>query len=151
VDFVACWAAVDGVAGVLVDDFEGSGFCDVEIFEAWFVDGALFDDEAGAVGILFAYGDGVSFFDLQCIFVSIDGRIDSQGEDMLMVSCKDLIMDHSSVRDDLVVHGFVNGLGRENSGGTNFEMDISRLTKLPCLELDRMCRAIQRCIHSWQL
>jgi hypothetical protein len=70
---------------------------------------------------------------------------------MLMVSCKDLIMDHSSVRDDLVVHGFVNGLGRENSGGTNFEMDISRLTKLPCLELDRMCRGIQRCIHSWQL
>jgi len=136
IDFVACGTAVDGVTGVLVDDFEGSGFGDVEVFEPWFLDGAFLDDEACAKGVFFADGNGVSFFYEERILLSVDGGIDSQGEDMLMVSREDLIVNDGTVGTALFVHGFVDGLSGQDSSCTYFEMDICCLAELPCLDVN---------------
>jgi hypothetical protein len=111
IDFVAGGSAVDGITGVLVDDFEGSRFCDVKIFESRFLDRTFLDDKSRSIGIFLPNGDWVSFFHHQSILGTIDGGIDSQGKDMLMVGGEDLIVDDGAVGNGLFVHGFVDWLG----------------------------------------
>ena len=109
-DFVTCWAAVDGVTCVFIDDFESSCFGDVEIFEAWFVDSAFLDDEACSVGVLLADGDRVGFFDQEGIFVPVNRGVNAQGEDMLMVRSKDPRVNNRSKGDADVVKFMIDGL-----------------------------------------
>jgi len=133
VDFVACRTTVDGVTSVLVDDFEGSGFSDIKIFEPWFLDGTFLEDKACAEGVVFADGNGMGFFHNKSILLAVDGGINSQRKDMLMMCCEDLIVDDSAVWKTLFVHGFMDGLGRQDSRGTDFEMNIRCLAELPGL------------------
>ena len=54
---------------------------------------------------------------------------------MLMMCSKNLIVDNSTIRTTDFIHGFVNGLGGQNTGCPDFKMNIRSLTKLPCLKL----------------
>jgi hypothetical protein len=131
VKLVASWATVDGVLGVLVDDLERTRLGDIQIFKARFLDHTLLNDEPGAIRILLAHGNRMSLFYQQGVLEPIDSRVNSEGKDVLMMSGQDLIVDNGAVGRALGVEGLVDGLGAEDTGGTDFEVDVGGGAELP--------------------
>ena len=124
-----------------------------------FLNDTFLDNEAGSVRIILSDRDRVSFFHEEGILCSVDGGINSQGKDVLMMRREDLIVNHGSVRNAFFVHGSVDGLCRRNARCTDFEMNICCLTELPCLNVSHVATGTKwgreggvarKYIRSWQ-
>lgn len=139
VELVTGGAAVDGVLGVLVDDLERPRLGDIQIFKARFLDNTLLNDEARAVRILLAHGNRMSLFYQQRILKPIDSRINSQRKDVLMMSSQDLIVNNGAVGRALGVERLVDGLSAEDTGGTDFELDVGGGAELPGEDVFVIC------------
>jgi hypothetical protein len=133
VEFVTRWAAIDRISNGFVNNFEDSGFGYVEIFEAGFVDCAFLDDKPRSIGIIFTERNRMSFFNDKRIFLAVDSRVYAEGEDVLMMSTQNLIMNNCTIWKDFFVHGPVDRLGGQNSCCSHFKIDISGLTESPRL------------------
>jgi|SRR5579859_5159983 len=133
IKLVAGGLAVDRIAGTLVDNLEDTGFGDIEISISRLVHDALLDGESSPVGVLLAHGNRMRLLNDKRILLSVDRRINTEREDVLMVRSEDLVVDNGSPRQDLVVHRLVDGLRGEDTGRADFDMDVGSLSESPCL------------------
>ncbi len=79
---------------------------------------------ADAMGIEVRAGHGVGFFVDEAVTMAINGRVDAQGEDVLVVSGKDARVDNGAPGDG---DAWVNGLGVEDAGGADFVDELAGL------------------------
>lgn len=124
VDLVRNGLVVDGIAHSGVLDLEDSVRSIVDVVAAGLSDEGLFAVVAGSVRVEVAAGHGVRFVVDKSVLVAVDHGIDAEGEDVLMVSGEDAWVDNRTPWD---FEAFVDGLGRENTSGTDF---VSQLTGL---------------------
>lgn len=104
VDFVGDGLVVDGVADVDVLNFEGAVGVGVEVVAAGLRDEGFFGVVACAVGVEVAAGHRESIVVYEAVGVAVDGGVDAEGEDVLVVGCQDSWVDDSAPRDaDAVV------------------------------------------------
>lgn len=116
VDFVADRFAVDGVAGGFVEDFEAAARVVVGVEAGRFGDGGFRDGVADAVGVEVGDGHGVHFVVDEAVGVAVDGGVDAQREDVLVVDGEDAGVDDGAPGDFDV---FVDGLGADDAGGSD--------------------------------
>lgn len=116
VDFVADSFAVDGVAGGLVEDFEGAAGVVVGVEAGRLFDRGFRDGVADAVGVEVGDGHGMDFVVDEAVGVAVDGGVDAQGEDVLVVDGEDAGVDDGA---PWYFDAFVYGLGADDAGGSD--------------------------------
>lgn len=84
------------------------------------------DGIADAVGIEVRAGHGVGFFVDEAVRMAINGGIDAQGENMLVVSGEDARMDNGAPGDG---DAGINGLSAEDAGGADFIDELAGLVE----------------------
>lgn len=124
VDLVADGLAVDGVADGGVLDLEGSVDVVVDVDAAGFLDHRFFHHVARSLWVQCRARHGVGFVVDESIVVPVDGGVDTEGEDVLVVGREHAWVDDCAPRD---LETFVDGLGAEDTGGADFVDDISSL------------------------
>ena len=123
-DLVADRFAVDGVAGGVVENLEGAGRVEIGIQAGGVRDGGLLDGIANPVGVELGEGHWVNFVVNETVGVPIDGRVDTEGEDVLMVDGEDARVDDGA---PWYFNTFVDGLGTDDPGGSDL---VGQLTGL---------------------
>lgn len=126
VDAVADRFAVDGVAGGFVEDLEGAGGVGVGVEAGGFPDGGFRDGVADAVRVEVGEGHGVDFVVDEAVGVPVDGRVDAEGEDVLVVDGQDAGVDDCA---PWYFDAFVNGLGADDAGCSDLVGELARLVE----------------------
>ena len=126
VDFVADGLAVDGVPDGGVLDLKGSVAVVVGVKPTGFFYHGFFHDIARTLGVQLGARHCKCFVIDEPVVMAIERRVDSEGEDVLMMCGKHARMDDCAPRD---FDTLIDGLGAEDTGGTNFVDYISRLVE----------------------
>ncbi len=113
VDLVADGFAVDGVPGGFVQDFEGAGGVVVCVEAGGLLDGGFRDGVADSVRVKFRDAHGVNFVVDEAVGVAVDGWVDAEREDVLVVDGEDARVDDGSPWH---FDAFVNGLSADDAG-----------------------------------
>lgn len=126
VDLVADGFAVDRVADGGVLDLEGSVEVVVGVDAAGFFDHGFFHHVAGSLRVQRGARHGVCFVVDEPIIMAVDGGVDAEGEDVLVVCGEYAWMDDCTPRD---LETFVDGLCAEDACGSDFIDDVSGLVE----------------------
>lgn len=126
-DLVGDWGAVDGVEDVGVGDFEDAVGVWGEVVAAGVGDGGVGGGVAGAVGVEGGARHGVGFRVDERVGGAVEGGVDAEGEDVLVVDGED-----AGVHDGAEGDGdaFVDGLGGEDAGGADLVGELAGLVEL---------------------
>ena len=116
VDLVRDRLAVDGIPHRSVLDLEHPVLLVVGIETAGLFDDRLLHVVTDAVWVEVIARHGMRFIVDKSIVVPVNGRVDTEGEDVLMVNGKDAWMDNSAPRH---LDAFVDGRGAEDPCGAN--------------------------------
>lgn len=108
-------------------DLEGTVDIVIEVVAARGGDGCSVYGVADAVGVEIAAGHGVGFVVNDAVEGTIDHRVYTEGEDVLMVGCEDTGVNDCSPWDGKT---FVNWLGREDTSGADLVHNFSGLVEL---------------------
>ncbi len=126
VDFVGDWFSVDGVADGGVLDLEDAVGVRVEVEARGDFDEGFLDGVADAVGVEGRAGHGVAFFVDEAVRVAVDGWVDAEREDVLVVGGEDARVDNGAPGDG---DAFIDGLGADDAGGADFVGEFAGLVK----------------------
>jgi hypothetical protein len=125
-DLVCHWLAVDWVSHIGVLDLEGAVVLVRGVITTRFFDDRLLHIVTGTKRVEIGSTHWKGFIIYQAIIITIDHGIDTQAENMLVMNRKNTGV-HD--RSKWYFHTFVNGLGAENSGGSDFVIDFSGLVE----------------------
>lgn len=117
VDLVGDRLSVDGVEGGGVLDLEGAGRGGGQVEALGGGDDVVGDGVADAVGVEIGAGHGVGGGGDEAVVVPVDGRVDAEGEDVLVVGGEDAGVDDGAPGDG---DAGVDGLGADDAGGSDF-------------------------------
>ena len=126
VDLVRDRFAVDGVDGVRVGDLVGQVGGLVEVQAAGVGDLALADGVAHAVRVEVGFLHGEGFGGEDAVSVAVDGGVDAEGEDVLVVGGQDAGVDDGAPGDG---EASVDGLGGDDAGGADLVGQLAGLVE----------------------
>lgn len=126
VDLVADGLAVDWVPGGFVENLEGAGGVGVGVQAGGRVHRPLRDGVADAVGVEVGEGHGVDFVVDEAVGVAVDGRVDAEGEDVLVVDGEDAGVDDGA---PWYFDALVDGLGADDAGRSDLVGQLAGLVE----------------------
>ena len=126
VDFVGDWLSVDGVADGGVLNFEDAVAVWVEVEARGGFDKGFLDGVADAVEVKGRAGHRVAFFVGEAVRLAVDGWVDAEREDVLVVGSEDARVDDGAPRDG---DPFVDGLGTDDAGGADLIREFTGLVE----------------------
>ena len=126
VDLISDWFPIDRVAHSGVLDFENAVGVWVEIEACGSLDEGFLGGVADAVGVEGRARHGMAFLVDEAISVAVDGRVDAEGEDVLVVCCQ-----HARVNDGAPGdrNTRVDGLGADDTGGADLVGEFAGLVE----------------------
>lgn len=131
-DLVGDGQPVDGVADGGVLDLEDTVVGGVEVKSTAGCYRRLSGVVAVAVRVEVAAWHGQRFGVDETVGVTLDRRVDTQREDVLVVSCKDTWVHNGTPRNS---QALVNGLGRQDTGSAHLVHELGGLVELECKDV----------------